>query len=492
MDQGGNPIGSAPTGTALTGSTPSATSPAAPLLATRVADHARARTDARTCAASLAHGPRVLLVANNFPPVRGGSAVVYDTLARYGAGKVIVLAATQSYADGLPLIGWREHDRQAPYKVIRLRLLRTVLGNAPAAGWGARAWFRLGDLAIRARMLATVLRLILFGRVRAVCIGELVSAGWLFPALRPFPFVRRVVYMHGEEITTSDGYDDDFRRRRRYVAGAQRIVAVSRFTRAATARLLAPAGRSAGGAPGGVPGDVIPSPAGRADDAAAAGRPDGDAGPRIVLIENGVDPQRFRPGPKRADLLAYYGIEGAFVFVSVCRLLEKKGIDHAIRAFAAVAAAFPDCRYLVVGDGAFRERLGAIAAEEGVAERVVFTGQVAEEELVDHYRLGDVFVMPNRELANGDTEGFGLVFLEANACGLAVVAGCAGGSPDAVSDGVNGLVVDGRDVTAIGGALQRLRTDGALRAALAARGLDVAAAADWREKVGAFLGVCLG
>ncbi|MBW4092020.1 MAG: glycosyltransferase family 4 protein [Proteobacteria bacterium] len=418
----------------------------------------------RPAAAAGERRGRVLLVANNFPPVRGGSAVVYDTIARYGDGRVIVLAATHSYADGLPLIGWREHDRQAAYPIRRLRLLRTVLEAAPTAGWSARARFRVTDLAIRARVLAAVLALIAWGGVRAVCIGELVSAGWLFPVLRLFPFVRRVVYMHGEEITTSDGYDDDFSRRGRYVAGAQRIVAVSRFTRAATARLLA-----------------------REDPAGGE-----DAGRRIVLIENGVDPQRFRPGPKRADLLDYYGIAGAFVFVTVCRLLEKKGIDHALRAFATIVAEFPDCRFLVVGEGGFRDRLVVLAATLGVAERVVFTGLVAEEELVDHYRLGDVFVMPNRELANGDTEGFGLVFLEANACGLPVVAGNAGGSPDAVSDGVNGLVVDGRDVGAITVAMRRLREDAGLRARLAAQGLDVAAAADWRGKAGAFLEVCLG
>ena len=421
------------------------------------ADPTERPADARAVAAP----PRrkVLLVANNFPPVRGGSAVVYDTLARHAAGQVIVLAARRSYLDGLPLIGWREHDRLAGYRVIRLRLLRTVLQDTPG-GALARARFRLADLAIRTEVLAVVAWLILAGGVRAVCIGELVSAGWLFSPLRLFPWVRRVIYMHGEEITTSDGYDDDFRRRRRYVRAAQRIVAVSRFTRAATARLL----DSGGGA----------------------------AEQRIALIENGVDPWRFCPGSKRADLLHFYGLEGAFVFVSVCRLLEKKGIDLAIRAFATVAAAFPDCRYLVVGEGAYRGRLETIAAEAGVADQVVFAGQVAEEELVDHYRLGDVFVMPNRELENGDTEGFGLVFLEANGCGLPVVAGCAGGSPDAVRDGVNGLVVDGRDLGAITAAMRRLAEDAGLRAGLAARGVAVATAADWRGKAGAFVGVCVG
>ncbi|HUZ64446.1 MAG TPA: glycosyltransferase, partial [Acetobacteraceae bacterium] len=266
-------------------------------------------------------------------------------------------------------------------------------------------------------------------------------------------------------ITTTDGYDDDFRRRRRYVASAHRIVAVSRFTRAATQRLL---GR-----------------AGTAEDPAGAN-------PGIALIENGVDTLRFRPGPKRDDLLAYYGLTGAFVFVSVCRLLEKKGIDQAIGGLAALLGAFPDSRLLVVGDGPDRARLEALAASLGVTEHVVFTGLVAEEELVDHYRLGDVFVMPNRELPNGDTEGFGLVFLEANACGLPVLAGCAGGSPDAVSDGVNGLVVDARDGAAVAAAMRRLREEAGLRARLASGGAEVASGAEWRGKVGGFLGVCLG
>jgi phosphatidylinositol alpha-1,6-mannosyltransferase len=145
--------------------------------------------------------------------------------------------------------------------------------------------------------------------------------------------------------------------------------------------------------------------------------------------------------------------------------------------------------YLVVGDGPYRAALEAIAAERGMTDKVAFAGAVAEEELVDHYALGDVFVMPNRRLANGDTEGFGLVFLEANACGLPVIAGSDGGSIDAVRDGVNGLLVDGHSVDAIARAMLELRRDPALRARLRAGGLEAAAAADWRHKAQAFLGL---
>lgn len=151
----------------------------------------------------------------------------------------------------------------------------------------------------------------------------------------------------------------------------------------------------------------------------------------------------------------------------VCRLLDRQGIDDAIRAFAAVSAGFPDCRCLVVGDGPYRARLEAIAAAARTTEHVAFTGQVAEEDLAGHSLLRDVFVMPNRELGNGDIEGLGLMFLEANTCGVPAAAGCAGRSVDAVRDVVSGLMVDGRDVGtitgAITGAIRRMRADAGLR-----------------------------
>jgi phosphatidylinositol alpha-1,6-mannosyltransferase len=399
---------------------------------------------------------KILLVTNNLPPVRGGSGIVYDNLGRHAGGRIVVLAPRVSYQDALPLIGWREHDRLAPYRVVRLDLLRTVMREAAPSRW-RRLRFWLHDAAIRVRLLAVLLRClfgarVLGGRAGAVCVGELVASAWVLGVLRLLPWVTRAVYVHGEEITTQDDYDVRLERRRRALLAAHHIVVVSRFTATVVADLLGEAGRG-----------------------------------RIRLIENGVDIFRFRPLPRSPDLVALYGLGGGFTFVSVCRLLEKKGVDQAIRAFVRVAAEFPDCRFLVVGEGPYRAALEAIAAECGVADKVAFAGAVAEDELVDHYVLGDVFVMPNRRLANGDTEGFGLVFLEANACGLPVIAGSDGGSIDAVRHGANGLLVDGQSVDAVAAAMLDLRRDPALRARLRAGGLEAAAAADWRHKTQAFL-----
>jgi phosphatidylinositol alpha-1,6-mannosyltransferase len=389
---------------------------------------------------------RILLITNNLPPVRGGSGIVYDNLARHAGGRIVVLAPRVNYQDGLVLIGWREHDRQAPYRVIRRTLLRTVLVD-PAPS-------RLRDALIRVRLLATLTGCLLREDIGAVCIGELVASAWVLGMLRLLPRVTRAVYVHGEEITTRDDYDTRLERRRRALLAAHHVVVVSRFTASVVAELLGPAGRD-----------------------------------RIRLIENGVDIARFRPLPRPPDLAAQYNFTGCFVFVSVCRLLEKKGIDHAIRAFAHVAAEFPDSRFLIVGDGPYRATLESIAAECGMTEKIAFAGAVAEDELVDHYALGDVFVMPNRRLPNGDTEGFGLVFLEANACGLPVIAGSDGGSIDAVQDGANGLLVDGQSIDAIATAMLALRRDPTLRARLREGGLQAAAAADWRHKAQAFVGL---
>ncbi len=396
---------------------------------------------------------RVALIANNFPPVRGGSAVVYANLARCASGRIVVVAPRINYADGLRVIGWREHDRRQAYRTERVALLRTVMASAPSHGPG-RAVFLVADLGIRLRLVARLARLVA-GGVRTICIGELQASGWIALLCTVLPGIRTILYVHGEEITTEDSYDAGHARARRVLLASDHIVVVSRFTERTVAGLL------------------------------------GDAhGGRVHLIENGVDGDRFTVAGRAADLVELYRLGGCFVFVSVCRLLEKKGVDTALRAFAIIHAGAPETRYLIVGTGPYRGALEALAAELGLQGCAIFAGQVADDELVDHYRLGDVFVMPNRELPNGDTEGFGLVFLEANSCGLPVIAGQDGGSTDAVRDGENGLVVDGRSVEAVAEAMRRLREDEGLYQAIRARGLAVAARSGWREKTAAFLRLC--
>ncbi len=186
--------------------------------------------------------PKVLLVVSNFPPVRGGSAVVYDNIPRLAAGAVDVLAPRVSYVDGLPLIGWREHDRRAPYRVRRLPLLRTLLDPRPRSAWRQLQWMA-SDISIRFAAMGTILRLLRRERYGAICLGELLASGWMIRLLSGVPGLRVIVYVHGEEITTLDPHDPRKRRCRELLRRATGIIVVSRFTRAA---VLEPAGADGG------------------------------------------------------------------------------------------------------------------------------------------------------------------------------------------------------------------------------------------------------
>lgn len=409
--------------------------------------------DAPAPSAAASPGKRCLVVANTFPPVHGGSAVVYDSLARFGHGRVSVLAPREDYRFGWPIRFWREFDRAAPFRVHRIHLLRTgLLDNLPSLP--RRMGAALRDVAIRVDLLRTIRRIARAEDIGVVCIGELVASGWLAAISRRWFGLRSIIYVHGEEISSRMEYDVDGRRRRRALAEADAIVAVSRFTREALETIMD------------VPGE------------------------KIELISNGVDLQRFVPRPRRQDLLTRYGLVGRRVLLTVGRLYARKGMDRVIESLPAVLRALPDVCYLLVGDGTYRAELEQLAMACGVRDAVVFAGAVPDSELIDHYALADAFIMANREMPDGDTEGFGLVFLEANACGIPVIAGKAGGSVDAVTDLVNGLVVDGDRAEEIAAAILRLFQDGALRERLVQTGKAVAARAGWDGRVEQFLALC--
>jgi phosphatidyl-myo-inositol dimannoside synthase len=172
--------------------------------------------------------------------------------------------------------------------------------------------------------------------------------------------------------------------------------------------------------------------------------PKGNGG---FLLPCSVDFEQFRPGPKNTILLDRYGLAGKTVVMSLGRLSTSesykgriyKGIDEVLEAIPELTEEIVDVVYLVVGDGSDRRRLEEKAKSLGLSKHVVFTGYVPESEKVDHYRLADTFVMPSR------AEGFGIVFLEAMACGVPVVASKADASREAVRNGALGILVDPSD-----------------------------------------------
>jgi len=185
-------------------------------------------------------------------------------------------------------------------------------------------------------------------------------------------------------------------------------------------------------------------------------------GPAATLarLPSGVDTAAFRPGAGGEEVRRRHGLTGRPVVVCVSRLVPRKGQDVLIRALPAVQARVPGAALLLVGGGPDAPRLRRLAAETGIADDVVLTGSVPWQELPAHYDAGDVFAMPCRTRRGGlDVEGLGIVFLEASASGLPVVAGRSGGSPDAVLDGRTGTVVDGTRVAEVARAVADLLTD---------------------------------
>ncbi|SDE65877.1 glycosyltransferase family 4 protein [Pseudonocardia oroxyli] len=183
-------------------------------------------------------------------------------------------------------------------------------------------------------------------------------------------------------------------------------------------------------------------------------------GPLAALehVPPAIDPTVFRPDPQaRAELRARYGLGEAPVVTCLSRLVARKGQDVLIRALGPLRARVPGARLLIVGDGPDRARLRRLA--RGV-DGVVFTGAVPAAELAAHQAVGDAFALPCRTRGGGlDVEGLGIVLLEAQACGVPVVAGDSGGAPETVRPGETGHVVNGRDVGALVDALADLLTD---------------------------------
>ena len=181
----------------------------------------------------------------------------------------------------------------------------------------------------------------------------------------------------------------------------------------------------------------------------------------------GVDTQAYHPGVDGGEVRRRYGLSDRPVIVCVSRLVPRKGQDALIRALPAVRRRVPDVALLIVGGGPYADRLRRLAGDLPVH----FTGSVPWPDLPAHYAAGDVYAMPCRTRRRGlDVEGFGIVFLEASAVGLPVVAGDSGGSPDAVRDGETGYLVDGRDLVALTDRLVTLLTDRELAARLGAAG----------------------
>jgi phosphatidylinositol alpha-1,6-mannosyltransferase len=328
---------------------------------------------------------RTLVVTNDFPPRPGGIQAFVQALVER-LPPADVLVYTSSWS------GDSEYDARQPFEVRRART--SMLLPTPGV----------------ARALARVVQ---DEDISSVWFGAAAPLGLLAPRLREAGARRLVATTHGHEAgwAALPGARSLLRRIARHV---DVMTYLGDYTCARLAHAVGPH-------------------------------------TRLERLAPGVDAAVFRPDPDgRRAVRERVGLSGRPIIVCVSRLVARKGQDVLISALPSIREQVPDAALLVVGEGPYRRQLERLAAERGVEGDVVFTGSLPWAELPDYFAAGDVFAMPCRTRRRGlDVEGLGIVYLEASATGLPVVAGDSGGAPDAVLEGVTGTVVDGRSVEAV-------------------------------------------
>ncbi len=194
---------------------------------------------------------------------------------------------------------------------------------------------------------------------------------------------------------------------------------------------------------------------------------------KIKVIAPGVDCERFVPDLDAKKIISRHGLENKRILLTVSRLDDYKGHDMVIKALPKLISKFPDIRYLIVGTGPYERRLSSLAKELNLNEYVIFTGWVDDEALPLYYNACDIFILLSREVyEEAKVEGYGLVFLEANACAKPIVAGRSGGIKDAVIDKVTGVLVDPLNLDEIDSAITKILSDIHYAKSLGANGLD--------------------
>ncbi|UYP17489.1 glycosyltransferase family 4 protein [Rhodococcus sp. Z13] len=363
---------------------------------------------------------RTLLVTNDFPPRPGGiQSYLHSFAAQLPSDELVVYAPR-----------WRgdshtKFDARQPYEVVRHPT--TLMLPTP-------------DVARRATELLTA------HDCDTVWFGAAAPLALLAPLMRRAGAQRIVASTHGHEVGWSM-LPAARHALRRIGDHTDTITYVSRYTRGRFASAF---------------------------------------GPQAALehLPSGVDTEVFRPDPgARAELRVRYRLGDRPTVLCLSRLVPRKGQDVLIRALPLIRERIDGAVLVIVGGGPYDKRLRELARRTGVDEHVVFTGTVPAAELAAHHTLADVFAMPCRTRGAGlDVEGLGIVYLEASATGVPVVAGRSGGAPETVRDGRTGYVVDGTSVTAVATAVAEVLADPDRAAAMGAAGREWVST-DWRWDV---------
>lgn len=359
---------------------------------------------------------KTLLLTEIFPPTVGGSGrLFWEIVSRLPPEQYLVAAGDSPSA--------AEFDRTHSHKVFRLPM---TLGD--------RGLRKPASLRYYLRTAWRVRRLIRRHKIDFLLCGRNLPEGFIGYLVNRLCGVPFAFFSHGEDIGVSRGSREMTWMTRRVMARATAAIASSFNTRRMFVNDW------------GYPAE------------------------KVRVIQPGVDTVRFIPVPADEQFRAEMGWVGRRVLLTVGRLQKRKGHDTVIRALAAVQVKVPGVLYAVVGTGDEDANLRRLAADCGVADAVQFLGGLSDDAMTKCYQQCDLFVLANRTIGVGDIEGFGMVLLEAQACGKPVVAGASGGTAETMRVPDTGRVVNCDAPEPLAGVLADLLADPVELAAMGRRG----------------------
>ncbi|UCD85134.1 MAG: glycosyltransferase family 4 protein [Deltaproteobacteria bacterium] len=347
---------------------------------------------------------KTLLITQDFPPQGGGMQEYYLNICLNLPPEEIVVTVPK-------VEGYQEADKKLPFKVYR----------AP---------FPIRKAKIFTYNLIWLLQLIWIirkERISTVQCGVILPIGYLSLILKWITRTKYVIYFHGKDILVAreKAVRSRFKKRLldRIISRSSRLIVNSKYT----LRIL---------------------------DGLNVHRD------KCEVIYPGVELGFFRRISVSPEIIKRYNLENKRIILFVGRLIKRKGVDNVLLALPKVIEKIPNLKYLIVGKGDDEIRLRKIVEDVGLDRYVDFLGYISREDLLHVYNTSDVFVMASREVKSQSTiEGFGIVYLEANACGVPVVGGRSGGIPEAVIDGETGLLVDSDNIEEISQAILRILKD---------------------------------
>jgi phosphatidylinositol alpha-1,6-mannosyltransferase len=340
-----------------------------------------------------------LFIINDFPPILGGQSNYYFNLCgAFPKGELTILAPRCQ--------GYQSFDQNHYLPIIR----RNYLIQIPVVEKICKI------------LLPFFYSLPIIKREKITCIhcGHVLSTGVIGLVFKKFLKIPYIVYTHSADILEYQKYGLIKKLLQSILKHAARVSCNSQFT---FDKLL----------------DL------------------GVAKDKIKLIYPKTDLQRFDPSSvETASIVSRYHLAAKKVILSINRLIERKGNDVMIKAMPDILKEIPNAIYVIGGSGYYEGKLKEIVKELDLEKAVIFVNNLSDEDVIKFYKVCEVFVMISRTIKEEDTEGFGVVFLEANACGKPVIGGRSGGIPEAVVDGYSGLLVDPLNVNEITRAVVRL------------------------------------